>query len=65
MSNRHNKPGQTGRDWGPLLMHEQRTSAREDERAEIWRTALAVWPAWQSYEDRTDRDLEMLVLEKV
>jgi deazaflavin-dependent oxidoreductase (nitroreductase family) len=39
--------------------------ARDDERDEIWTCALKTWPAWQSYDERTDRELDMLVLEKV
>jgi deazaflavin-dependent oxidoreductase (nitroreductase family) len=38
--------------------------ARDDERDEIWARALEVWPAWKSYDDRTTRALDMLVLEK-
>jgi F420H(2)-dependent quinone reductase len=43
-------------------------SARElegDERAEWWERALAVWPDYASYQEKTDRQIPLFVLEPV
>ena len=33
------------------------------ERDEIWRRALEIYPPWQAYADRVDRELDMFLLE--
>jgi deazaflavin-dependent oxidoreductase (nitroreductase family) len=38
-------------------------AATAEERAEIWRKAVAVYPAWETYRRRTDREFDMFVLE--
>jgi deazaflavin-dependent oxidoreductase (nitroreductase family) len=40
-------------------------SASSAEREEIWQRALALYPAWASYDARVERDLEIFVLECV
>lgn len=43
-------------------------TARElegDERAEWWGRALAVWPDYASYQEKTDRQIPVFVLEPV
>jgi len=37
--------------------------AGDDERDAIWRRALAVYPAWRAYQERTPHDIDVLVLE--
>ena len=33
------------------------------ERAEWWRRAIEVWPAYENYQRKTDRQIPVLVLE--
>ena len=43
-------------------------AAREvtgDEKAEWWRKATAVWPAYDAYQEKTDREIPLFVLDPV
>jgi deazaflavin-dependent oxidoreductase (nitroreductase family) len=37
--------------------------AGDEERAELWPRLLEVWPAWESYQGRTTRQIPVVVLE--
>jgi deazaflavin-dependent oxidoreductase (nitroreductase family) len=37
--------------------------AKPEERDEIWRKATEIYPPWNSYANRVDRELDMFVLE--
>jgi hypothetical protein len=38
--------------------------ATPEERPEHWRTMTAEWPAYDDYQERTDRELPVVVLER-
>jgi len=41
-----------------------RTAGRE-EKPDMWHTMTAVWPDYGSYQERTDREIPIVVLERV
>jgi deazaflavin-dependent oxidoreductase (nitroreductase family) len=41
-----------------------RTAAGE-ERAELWKLMAATWPAYDRYQERTDREIPVVVLERI
>jgi deazaflavin-dependent oxidoreductase (nitroreductase family) len=41
-----------------------RTAAAE-EKPELWRRMAEIWPAYDDYQQRTDRDIPVVVLERV
>jgi deazaflavin-dependent oxidoreductase (nitroreductase family) len=38
--------------------------AEPDERAEMWPTMTAVWPAYDDYQEKADREIPIVVLER-
>jgi deazaflavin-dependent oxidoreductase (nitroreductase family) len=40
-------------------------TARPDEKPELWQTMTAVWPAYDEYQTKTDREIPVVVLERV
>ena len=40
-------------------------TATGEERERLWRLAAAQWPAYDDYADRTDREIPVVVLERV
>jgi deazaflavin-dependent oxidoreductase (nitroreductase family) len=40
-------------------------TARSDEKPELWQTMTAVWPAYDEYQRKTDREIPVVVLERV
>jgi len=40
-------------------------TARPEEKPDMWRTMTAIWPAYDSYQERTDREIPVVVLERV
>jgi deazaflavin-dependent oxidoreductase (nitroreductase family) len=40
-----------------------RTASR-DEKADLWRTMTEVWPAYDEYQAKTDREIPVVVLER-
>ncbi len=38
--------------------------AGPDERARLWRTMTAIWPDYDAYQARTDREIPVVVLER-
>ena len=39
-------------------------TATEDERPELWRIMTAAWPAYDEYQEKTDRQIPVVVLER-
>jgi deazaflavin-dependent oxidoreductase (nitroreductase family) len=39
--------------------------ATADEKPELWRTMTATWPAYDDYQRKTDREIPVVVLERV
>lgn len=39
-------------------------TATPDERPEMWRTMTAVWPDYDEYQKKTDREIPVVVLER-
>jgi deazaflavin-dependent oxidoreductase (nitroreductase family) len=40
-------------------------TATAEERPELWRTMATIWPAYDRYQERTDREIPVVVLERV
>jgi deazaflavin-dependent oxidoreductase (nitroreductase family) len=38
-------------------------TANAEEKPELWRTMTAVWPAYDEYQEKTDREIPVVVLE--
>ena len=38
--------------------------ASRDEKPEMWKTMTAEWPAYDEYQERTDREIPVVVLER-
>ena len=36
---------------------------RGEERARLWRKAVAAWPPYRSYQEKTDRQIQVILLE--
>jgi deazaflavin-dependent oxidoreductase (nitroreductase family) len=39
-------------------------TAKPDEKPQMWRTMTAIWPDYDSYQKRTDREIPVVVLER-
>ena len=39
-------------------------TATPDEKPEMWRTMVGEWPAYDEYQQRTDREIPVVVLER-
>jgi deazaflavin-dependent oxidoreductase (nitroreductase family) len=39
-------------------------TAKPDEKLQMWRTMTAVWPDYDSYQKRTEREIPVVVLER-
>ena len=39
-------------------------TAKPDERSKMWRTMTDTWPDYDSYQERTDREIPVVVLER-
>ena len=44
-------------------MHAHARTATADEKAELWRIMTSQWPDYDSYQENTDRDIPVVVLE--
>ena len=40
-------------------------TATAEEKPEMWRTMTATWPAYDEYQSKTDREIPVVVLERV
>jgi deazaflavin-dependent oxidoreductase (nitroreductase family) len=40
-------------------------TAEGDERTELWSTMTAIWPDYDEYQKKTDREIPVVVLERV
>ncbi|MCU1453048.1 MAG: hypothetical protein JWN46_1194 [Acidimicrobiales bacterium] len=50
---------------GPLVMDARARVLAGDEKAEWWAHATAVWPAYDEYQAKTDREIPVVVIEPV
>lgn len=50
--------------WGDRFPARARTASAE-EKWEIWKTMVAEWPAYDEYQQRTEREIPVVVLERV
>jgi deazaflavin-dependent oxidoreductase (nitroreductase family) len=39
-------------------------TATPEEKSELWRTMTAIWPAYDEYQTKTDREIPVVVLER-
>jgi deazaflavin-dependent oxidoreductase (nitroreductase family) len=39
-------------------------NATADEKPELWRTMTTIWPAYDEYQSKTDREIPVVVLER-
>jgi deazaflavin-dependent oxidoreductase (nitroreductase family) len=44
--------------------HARARTATPDERAELWQTMATIWPDYDNYQTRTDREIPVVVLER-
>lgn len=40
-------------------------TATPEEKPELWRTMTAAWPAYDEYQEKTEREIPVVVLERV
>jgi deazaflavin-dependent oxidoreductase (nitroreductase family) len=45
--------------------HARARTATPEEKPELWRTMAEVWPAYDEYQRNTDREIPVVVLERV
>ncbi len=57
------EPNVTVQVWGDRFPARARTATPE-ERAEAWKTMAAEWPAYDEYQQRTEREIPIVVLER-
>lgn len=50
--------------WGDRFPARARTATGE-ERAELWAEMLKHWPAYDNYQTKTDREIPVVVLERI
>ena len=48
---------------GPTVLQLKARTATPEEKREWWPTATAVWPAYDDYQQRTDRDIPIVLFE--
>jgi deazaflavin-dependent oxidoreductase (nitroreductase family) len=44
-------------------MHAHARTATPEEKAELWPTMTSEWPAYDEYQEKTDRDIPVVILE--
>jgi len=49
--------------WGDRFKAKARVATPE-EKAEMWKTMTAEWPAYDEYQTKTDREIPIIVLER-
>lgn len=49
--------------WGDRFKAKARVATPE-EKAEMWKTMTAEWPAYDDYQKKTDREIPIIVLER-
>ena len=50
--------------WGDRFRARART-ATADEKPEMWKTMVGEWPAYDEYQQKTDREIPVVVLERL
>jgi len=49
---------------GPDRFRARARTAGPDEKPALWREMAGIWPAYDDYQQRTDRDIPVVVLER-
>jgi len=49
---------------GPDVLTARARVATGDERERLWRDMAVIWPAYDEYADRTDRQIPVVVLDR-
>jgi deazaflavin-dependent oxidoreductase (nitroreductase family) len=49
---------------GPDVFAARARTAEPEERERLWRTMAAIWPAYDDYAQKTDREIPVVVLER-
>ena len=57
------EPNVTVQIWGERFQARARTASPE-EKPETWKTMVSEWPAYDEYQQRTDREIPVVVLER-
>ena len=50
--------------WGERFKARASTASAE-EKPEIWKTMVSEWPAYEEYQQRTEREIPVVVLERI
>ncbi|MBQ0900463.1 nitroreductase family deazaflavin-dependent oxidoreductase [Micromonospora sp. U21] len=50
---------------GPETFPARARVARPEEKPRMWSTMAAIWPAYDDYQARTDREIPVVVLERI
>jgi deazaflavin-dependent oxidoreductase (nitroreductase family) len=50
--------------WGDRFMARAR-DATPEERPDLWRQLTEIWPDYDAYQTKTDREIPVVVLERV
>lgn len=50
--------------WGDRFKARART-ATPDEKPELWRKMVSVWPDYDAYQEKTDRQIPVVILERL
>ena len=50
---------------GPDRFRARARTAGPDEKPALWREMAKIWPAYDDYQQRTDRDIPVVVLERL
>ena len=50
---------------GPRVLKAVARTADPDEKARLWPLMARIWPDYEAYQQRTDRDIPVVVLEPV
>ena len=58
------RPGGRGAGHGTTASRRKARVATPEEKAEMWKTMTAEWPAYDDYQKKTDREIPIVVLER-
>jgi len=50
---------------GPDRFEARAHTASDDERSRLWGTMVSIWPEYDGYQARTERDIPVVVLERL
>lgn len=50
---------------GPERFRAMASTATDEEKPRLWRTMASIWPDYDRYQRRTDRDIPVVILERI